>query len=359
MDEKYVEIEEEYVRLDKLRQSDYENACELMDSAKDARDYKNAADKFRTFEDYKDCKSRTSECDKKYNRLMDEQRRKEEFAAREEQSRQTKKRNITIIAIVAGVIVCVVLFSMINKKSNYDNAVELYNNGEYEEAISSFEKLNGYKESDSYLEKSVLGYATELMNNGSYTEAIEFLQDTSIAKEDNTIINDCKELLYNEACNLMKEENYGDAIDIFTYLEPYRDSTSLLNECNKEYEWNNNIRNIKSSSDWSYFDENIDSYKKLNNSEITRIMVGKWDVYYESNSHVGESEFTSNGEYYTLSNGERIDILGDGGDDPWGVENDRLWVVSSGYSHAIYEMRDGYYLAVDSKGEADHIYKKQ
>ena len=244
---------------------------------------------------------------------------------------------------------------MINKKSNYDNAVELYNNGEYEEAISSFEKLNGYKESDSYLEKSVLGYATELMNNGSYIEAIEFLQDTSIAKETNTgiKINECKKLLYNEACSLMKEENYGDAIDIFTYLESYMDSNSLLNECNKEYEWNINISKVENNNtDWNYFAENIGQYRQLSSSELNEVMVGKWNVYYTKHSIV--VEYTSNQEYYTLIDGEIP-----GKSSAWGVSGDRIWIGDPTLLYKIYEMKEGYYLMQDQDGTLQAIYKRK
>ncbi len=115
--------------------------------------YEAAINAFRTISDWKDADEQIYACQQK----IEEIKAKEE-TARIERERKSEQRRIAaknikkIAAIVTPiVVVCVafviVLITVIIPNNKYNAAVDLYNAGKYEEAITAFSSLNGYKDS--------------------------------------------------------------------------------------------------------------------------------------------------------------------------------------------------------------------
>lgn len=113
-----------------------------------------------------------------FNQRTEAEREKaeEEHAKRLEAAKKRKKRIAILAASAATVILVGVLVTKVIVPScQYQNAVELYEEGEYEEAIAAFEKLNGYKDSvDKMLEVKYAEAEAMLEQGQSISAAILF-----------------------------------------------------------------------------------------------------------------------------------------------------------------------------------------
>ena len=90
----------------------------------------------------------------------------------------TRKQKKTAIRIAAVLIVFIILLnSVIIPNGNYNKAVALMDNGKYEDAISAFEALNGYKDSNTKILECKYNKAIALINDNKYEEAIVILKD--------------------------------------------------------------------------------------------------------------------------------------------------------------------------------------
>ena len=89
------------------------------------------------------------------------------------------------------------LINVIIPNGKYNAAVNLYNAGKYDQAITAFTELKGYKDSDTQITKC------------------------------ETAINDAK---YSAAVELFNAKKYDDAYKVFSSLS-YKDSTAKAEEC--------------------------------------------------------------------------------------------------------------------------------
>ena len=195
-----------------------------------------------------------------------------------------KKRKIiiSIVAIlaVASVIAFFLLTKVVIPNSKYNAAMNLYNEGKYEEAISSFEALGGYKDSAEliYNCKQVIlereyDVATELLNSEKYDDALSAFMALDGYRDSSDQITKCelaiKDIIYTRAVNYYNEENYNEALVEFESLGEYKDSTDKAAECLSmvrrkkfigstiifgHYEQDNNTSNGKEEIEWIIFD---------------------------------------------------------------------------------------------------------
>ena len=131
----------------------YKKAIEYIEK----KQYVSALNALEAIKDYKDSKDLIKDLEEK-NRIVAEERLK----------RQRKNR-ITILT-VSAILICIICLSIIIPsvvtKSKYNRALEFYEKGDYEEAISLFEELGDYKDSDEYFTKSLNALISD---NGFYT----------------------------------------------------------------------------------------------------------------------------------------------------------------------------------------------
>lgn len=130
---------------------------------------------YESISGWKDADEQIYACRKK----IEEIKAKEE-ADRLERERQAEQKRIAaakaakkrkkIAAIVTPIVVAciafiIVLTTVIIPNGKYNSAIELYNAGKYDEAITAFNALNGYKDSDTQLENCYIGkYGEEKYN---------------------------------------------------------------------------------------------------------------------------------------------------------------------------------------------------
>ena len=128
------------------------------------------------------------------------------------------------------------------KDQKYEEAISLYQNRKYTAAIAAFELLTGYKDSSSLLELCQTAIkdqkyeeAISLYQNGKYTAAITTFESLKGYKDSSVQINLCqtaiKDQKYDAALELYNDGNYEDAITEFQALNGYKDSNTQIEAC--------------------------------------------------------------------------------------------------------------------------------
>lgn len=122
----------------------------------------------------------------------------------------------------------------IDKKieEKYQEAIELFNSRDYENALVIFEEISTYKESSAYIEKckklineDKYQLAITYLNAGDFDKAISIFEDIIDYKDSQTLIFECK---YQKGLKFVKEDNLVEAYEIFLEIESYKDSTDYL-----------------------------------------------------------------------------------------------------------------------------------
>jgi len=143
------------------------------------------------------------------------------------------------ILVLIGVAVTV-YFTIIIPNGQYEEAMRLYHNKQYKEAIDAFKELEGYKDSDEKQKEVAYTYATELLEKQDYVnaekefEALGTYQDSETKK---------KEAIYAQAEAFLSQKEYNRAADLFLALGEYKDAKSKTLE----------IHNLFGESDVIYF----------------------------------------------------------------------------------------------------------
>ena len=173
---------------------------------------------------------------KEEERLAEEKRIAEDKvkAQKEEEKRkqaEINKRRIkkgilafSIIAIVLLTIASIyaTVFIPLNK---YNSAVELYNNGQYEQAAEQFIEMGNYKDSEEMVIESRYHLAVSYFNEAKYDEADEIFRELQDYKESQRYIDEIKGIH-------IKNSKAGDTI-LFGNYEQDNDLTNGK----EEIEW--------------------------------------------------------------------------------------------------------------------------
>ena len=187
--------------------------------------YKSAIKSFQSIPGWKDSDERVNACQREIEvlkakaeadriekeRQAEEDRIKREQAAEqariEAEKRKEKAKRIAKIVtpIVAACLAFVVLLiTVIIPNAKYNSAVKLFESGDYHAALSAFEAMNGYKDSDEQIKKCKRGIALELTESGDYDAAYALLKEIG---DDETI----RESKYDRAMKMLNSGNYEAA----------------------------------------------------------------------------------------------------------------------------------------------------
>lgn len=112
------------------------------------------------------------------------------------------KKNVILPIVLAIFTVLAIVFGKTELKyqPDYEQAVALWENKKYEEAMTAFKALNGYRDSQEYI-----------------NQCIEKIND----------------IIYNQGLSLISEENYEEAIAKLTPISDYKDSAEKIAECER------------------------------------------------------------------------------------------------------------------------------
>lgn len=251
------------------------------DTIKELKIAINVYDSLKNFKDaleqIEKCNARIEELKSEGERQKKEQERQAEIA-RKEAAKQAKKKKIIGIASCTTAAAVIAFFIVLNKviipNNNYNKAMDLYNNGNYEEAVSAFEDMKGYKDSKNMAEKCtdlILSYdnAKQLFERGKYEEAIVLFETLNGYKDSKALLDQCEEqiseleTLYNNAMELFNNEKYNEAIQSFSNIKRYKDSSEMIGKCNKNIN-NESLYNeaVELLND-KYYCDAIEKFKSL------------------------------------------------------------------------------------------------
>lgn len=169
----------------------------------------------------------------------------------------------SVILIVSFITLAIIITPDINLSEDYDEAVSIYNNGNYDRAIVLFEELGDYGDSDELLKDSIYkksnnyalrndwvaaidaisqivdykdsenllneynyNYALEKIENKEWQVAIELLEGSD--KDVKALINQCK---YELALEEYHKNNWETATGLFAEIKDYKDSELLIYQC--------------------------------------------------------------------------------------------------------------------------------
>ena len=82
---------------------------------------------------------------------------------------------IVITIVIVCIVIMVSFVTVINPMNKYYNAVSLMNEGEYKQALTAFEALHGYKDSNEKITECKYELAIALMDKREYDEAYNYL----------------------------------------------------------------------------------------------------------------------------------------------------------------------------------------
>jgi len=124
------------------------------------------------------------------------------------------------------------------KEQAYVHAVDCFKIREYEISKAIFEDIIDYKDSRDYIVTIIYMQAIEIIQNDPDT-AVEILIDIKDYNEE--IAELVNEALYNIALNYMSDELYEKAFPVLETIIYHKDSDELFELCNKHIKYNNAI----------------------------------------------------------------------------------------------------------------------
>lgn len=199
------------------------------------------------------------QCRIKENNLKKEKANKKKELAK----KIVKKSSPLIIIIVIAIIVSCIYLVKIGKKE-YREAISYFKKGNYEEALSIFESLENYRDSNEYIEKCKVNITVGKYNNQNYIQAYNELvllssevfervmNDSTISLED--MLNDCQKNCADLGHIAFTEKNYSKASDYFEICYEYN-SISYKNE----YLFTEKFPTLNTT--WYYFPHEHETYE--------------------------------------------------------------------------------------------------
>ena len=202
---------------------------------------------------WRDADNRVADCEKKIAELKEKAEAERIEAKRKaEEDRiaaEQRKKKATITGIIIGavaaiaVVIVVLAVTIFIPNANYSKAIALYEAGQYEDAISAFEALNGYKDSAEQIEACETAIkdrdydaAVVLYNAGDYENAITAFEALNGYKDSAAQIEACETAImeprYEDALALYNAGQYEKAITAFEALNGYKDSVAQIERCN-------------------------------------------------------------------------------------------------------------------------------
>jgi TolA-binding protein len=231
IDELKIEIDEaEKKRIKEHKDSIYDTNTNI-NSVHTVEGCKKAIEALNEIKDYKDAKKFIADYEAKIEKLNADAAE----AARLKKEKKAKKRKKALIVVIIVIAVLAALAGLyflwqyvLNPQLRYDDAVKLRKSGKYDEAITAFENMHGYKDSETQIKATLFDKAVSYMNEKDYDFAIKLLEEIEDYDGASDKILECK---YNKAVEVKDAKEYEDAIKLFEELGKYGDSEEQINYC--------------------------------------------------------------------------------------------------------------------------------
>ena len=146
------------------READYKEACRAFEQASGSYDYMKLSDLLERLNGYKNSEEIKKRCEDALQRLKEQEEKK---------AKEKKKKFFTAAGITA--VLALAVFMLVTKviipPIRYNEATELFTNGDYAGAAAVFEALGDFKDSAEKVSEVKYAAAMEQFTNGDYAGA--------------------------------------------------------------------------------------------------------------------------------------------------------------------------------------------
>lgn len=318
----FINTRNENARLEKA----YTQAKKAMSLAKNVYEYQEASRQFQKLSNYQDAADLAKKCLKlaesaKKDDIYDEAKEKmkratvtgysaaiplfkkipgwrdadelivtcnqkiDELKAKAERTRQERariaKRNKKIALIVTPIVCAVIAFivllnTVIIPNGKYNDALALMEAGKYEEAISAFKEMDGYKDSAAKITEceaaifdALYNEVTQLLSQGNLQDALDLCDTIQNTSTSNT-------LRYSVGTYLLENEQYEAAEYVFSDIDSYKDAkakaryarATRAQQLEKQGEYETAYNLIK---EYAYFADCTQAYQSICYSYATNL----------------------------------------------------------------------------------------
>ncbi len=145
----------------------YEQGINAAKNTNSIDKQKEAVSLFDRCSDYRDAAQKAEEC---RNRIAElEQEAENARIAAEKAAQKAKKiKKVAACTVIAVIAFVIVIITVIIPKRNYNNAVALFESGQYEKAETLFTSLGNYKDSAAMMDEATYQNAVYLFEQGNY-----------------------------------------------------------------------------------------------------------------------------------------------------------------------------------------------
>lgn len=217
--------------------------------------YEEAIKLFETISGWKDSDEKIHACQKKIEEIKCKMEAARIEAERQAEIKHKKSeervRCIKRIVMISTPIVCLVIAfiivytNIIAPNIKYNNAVALMDEGNNGEAYKLFRELDGYKDSVENINLIKYNNAIELMDKGDNDGAYKLFKELGKYKDSVERVDSIK---YNDAMAFMNEGNFIEAYEIWISLNDYKDSSEKAKSIYYKYK----IEKIKAAKTGDY-----------------------------------------------------------------------------------------------------------
>ncbi|GLB24747.1 hypothetical protein LXJ15735_09880 [Lacrimispora xylanolytica] len=176
---------------------------------------------------------------------------------------KNKKRLIKRALIVMGIFLVAIGASkgyenIISPMITYNKAMGLYNNKDFDKAVEAFSSMQGYKNSEDMITKSIYQNGIKLLDSGEYESSLEQFKQVETYEDAKKYIIECH---YNIGNELINNSKWNEAIDHLTISKDYEDSYNKIQECYFQI-----ANGYLFDKKW---EEALTTYKKIDSKAIT------------------------------------------------------------------------------------------
>jgi len=173
------------------------------------------------------------------------------------------KRMIKKVIIAISVFIAIIAANegyknVLSPLISYNKAMSLYDNKDYGEAIEIFSNMNGYRNSQEMITRSIYQYGIKLLESGEYESALQQFGKVESYEDTSKYIIECN---YNIGSKLMNDKKWEEAVDHLFISKKYEDSYNKIHECFFQI-----ANSYMLDKDWG---KALDAYNKVDGKAIT------------------------------------------------------------------------------------------
>ncbi len=338
---------------DIAKEKTYSIACEKLENAEIKAEVEEAVKMFASVINWKDAKAKIDECRKRAEELpeekeiVDEELEVKEYedegdATEESFYKVNARHTIIAIAVAVGILFLIIIMAIFAKladnEKDYRRAQEYLNLGKYTEAVQIFEKLNQYKDSPEMVTEARYQRAISNMVPENVLMAYDEFSRLGTYKSSKELLEDTKQMVYDEAVEKYRNQYFEAAESYFGYLDDFQDTEKYMVLIDAR---NYDIESYEELIPILNFEDTCEVIK--DDMYFKDFLLGEWRNYsgdyieYYINENDGGDVWcrynipTTEGKYYRLDNGDHYK-----GDDDTGYKIQWTYTVIDGNTVKVY-----------------------